>query len=242
MADEDRDSNFPTTHWTLVQVVKSKDPKRAAVALEELCSRYWYPIYAYLRRSGSSAHDAEDLTQMLFHKMLADDTLRFVQQERGKLRTYLIGLLRQVISKQVRHNHADKRGGGQTLLSLDETDADQRYRHEPADLRDPERLYEHAWAMQLLDTVRSKLRESFISLNRLADYEALEQHLGWENSPTPYAELAATLGSNENAVRVLVHRLRKKFRDLLEAEISKTVVEPEDVAREIEWMKEALRK
>lgn len=241
MSDDSRDSNFPTTHWTLVQVVKSKDPKRAAIALEELCSRYWYPIYAYLRRSGSSAHDAEDLTQMLFQKMLEDDTLRFVQQERGKLRTYLIGLLRQVISKQVRHDRADKRGGGQTLLSLDETDAAERYNHEPADLRDPERLYERAWAIQLLETVRGKLRESFSKHGRLADYEALEPHLGWDDAPAPYAELAAFLNSNESAVRVLVHRLRKKFRDLLEAEISKTVVEPEDIAREIAWMKDALR-
>jgi len=236
-----RDSNFPTTHWTLVQVVKSEDPKRAAVALEEICSRYWYPIYAYLRRSGYSAHDAEDLTQMLFQKMLADDTLKLAQQERGKLRTFLIGLLRQVISRKQRHDHAEKRGGGHPVASLDETDADERYQHEPVDVRDPEHLYERAWAMQLLDTVRGKLRTSFASQNRLHDYEALEPHLGWDDAPAPYAALAAQLSSNENAVRVLVHRLRKKFRDLLEAEISKTVVHPEDIAAEIEWMRQALR-
>jgi len=241
MPETARDPDFPTTHWTLVQVVKSDDPKRVAIALEEICSRYWYPIYAYLRRSGYSAHDAEDLTQMLFQKMLTDDTLKLAQQERGKLRTFLIGLLRQVISRKQRHDHAEKRGGGQTLASLDETNADERYRHEPIDLLDPEHLYERAWAMQMLETVRTKLRSSFIKQDRLRDYEALEPHLGWDDSPAPYAELAIQLGSNENAVRVLVHRLRKKFRDLLEAEISKTVVNLEDVAAEIEWMRQALR-
>lgn len=242
MSADDRSAPFPTTHWTLVQIVQGGDKKQAALALEDLCSRYWYPVYAYLRRSGRSAPDAEDLTQMLFQKLVADEALQQVQQERGRLRSFLIGMIRRVISKQDRYDDAQKRGGGQTVLSLDETLADGRYANEPADLLDPERLYDRAWAMQLLETVRLKLRDSFVRNKRLADYEILEPYLGWDDAPAPHAELAERLRSNENAVTVLVHRLRKKFRELLEAEIFKTVMNPEDVAGELVWMREVLRK
>lgn len=235
-----RNPDFPTTHWTLVQIVQGADKKQAALALEDLCESYWYPVYAYLRRSGKSAHDAEDLTQMLFQKLVADEALQEVRKERGRLRSFLIGMIRRVISKQDRHDDAQKRGGGEVLLSLDETLADDRYAHEPADLQDPERLYDRAWAMQLLESVRQQLRASFIKNKRLADYEVLETYLGWEDAPAPYADLATRLGSNENSVRVLVHRLRKKFRDLLEAEISKTVINAEDIAKELDWMREVL--
>lgn len=241
MSSDDR-SSFPTTHWTLVQIVQGGDKKQAALALEDLCERYWYPIYAYLRRSGRSAHDAEDLTQMLFQKLVADEALQQVQQERGRLRSFLIGMIRRVISKQDRHDDAQKRGGGQTLISLDETVADDRYSLEPADLQDPERLYDRAWAMQLLESVRQQLRASFIKNGRLAEYESLEPYLGLDDAPPPYAELAASRGKQEATIHLLVHRLRKKFRELLEAEISKTVVNAEDIEAELAWMKEVLGK
>lgn len=237
----ERDPSFPTTHWTLVQIVKGNDKKQAAVALEEICGRYWYPVYAYLRRSGFASHDAEDFTQALFHKLVADEALQKVRQERGRLRSFLIGALRQVISRQDRHDGADKRGGGQRLISLDETVADGRYVQEPADLQDPERLYDRAWAMQLLESARAQLRDSFANNGREADFEVLDPHLGWDDAPAPAAEIAAKLGSNENAVRVLIHRLRKKFRELIEREVSKTVANHEDISAEIEWMREVLR-
>lgn len=242
MPASEGDPSFPTTHWTLVQIVKGDDPKQAAMALEDICARYWYPVYAYLRRSGHSGPDAEDLTQMLFQKLVADDALKLARQERGRLRSFLIGMIRQVISRQNRHDRAEKRGGGHPVLSLDETVADERYALEPADLRDPERLYDRAWAMQLLETVRAALRASFINNNRLADYEMLEPYLGWDDAPAPFADLGRRLGSNETAARVLVHRLRKKFRELLESEISRTVVNEEDIAAELEWMREVLRR
>lgn len=242
MPSDKRDPNFPATRWTLVQLVQGGDEKQAAQALEDICSRYWYPVYAYLRRAGKSGPDAEDLTQMLFQKLIEDDALRLAQQERGRLRSFLIGMIRQVISRQSRHDGAEKRGGGVTVFSMNETTADGRYAHEPADLTDPERLYDRAWAMQLLESVRQKLRASFAKNKRLNEYDALEPHLGWDDAPAPYAELSERLGSNEGAVRVLVHRLRKKFRELLEAEISKTVVNTEDIEAELAWMREVLGK
>jgi RNA polymerase sigma factor (sigma-70 family) len=233
---------FPTTHWTLVNVVQGKDPKQAAQALEEICSRYWYPVYAFLRRSGRSAEDAEDLTQMLFHQLLEDDSLSQVRQDRGRLRNFIIGVLKRLLSDQARSHRTAKRGGGLTLVSLDEMSPDERYLHEPAASHSPEHLYDRAWALQLLESVREKLRASFINNHRLAEYECLEPYLGWDDAPAPYAELGQRLGSSETAARVLVHRLRKKFRQLLEAEISRTVVNEEDIARELEWMREVLQR
>lgn len=242
MPVNERDPAFPTTHWTLVQIVKSDDQREAAAALEDLCERYWYPVYAYLRRSGYSSEDAEDLTQITFQRIVEDESLKQVRQERGRLRNFLIGIVARVASKQARHDRAQRRGGGEAILSLDETAADGRYSHEPADVVDPRHLYDRAWAMQLLESVREKLRASFINNGRLADYEVLEPYLGWDDTPAPYAELGARLGSNEGAARVLVHRLRKKFRELLESEISRTVVNEEDIAAELDWMREVLRR
>lgn len=237
----DKDPHFPATRWTLVQLVQGGDEKQAAGALEEICTRYWYPVYAYLRRAGKSGPDAEDLTQMLFQKLVADDALRLAQQERGRLRSFLIGMVRQVISRQARHDGAEKRGGGVTVCSMDETTADGRYAHEPADVTDPELLYNRAWAMQLLDSVRQQLRASFARNNRLREFDAVEPYLGWNDAPDSYADLAMRLKATESAVGVLIHRMRKKFRELLEAEISKTVVNPEDVEAELAWMREVLR-
>jgi RNA polymerase sigma factor (sigma-70 family) len=236
-----RHASFPTTHWTLVQIVQGSDKEQSARALEDICSRYWYPVYAYLRRSGRSPHDAEDLTQSLFQKIVADEAILHVQQERGRLRSFLIGMIRRVISQQNRHEGAAKRGGDATLLSLDDVMADERYSQEPADVLDPERLYERAWARQLMESVREKLRESFANAGRIESFDALEPHLGWDDAPAPHAELAARLNLKEAAVRLLVHRLRKKFRELLEEEIARTVVRAEDIETEIEWMKKVMR-
>lgn len=238
-----RDPDFPTTHWTLVNIVKGQDPRQAALALEEICARYWYPIYAYLRRDGHGAEDAEDLTQMLFHRLVAEDVLQQVQKERGRLRSFLIGMLRRVIRQQARHEGAEKRGGGADLVTLDEAVADERYTEEPLlDTLDPERLYDRAWAMQLLETVRQTLHAAFIRTGRDHEYAVLEPFLGWEDDPAPLAELAVKMNSTENAVGVQVHRLRKKFRELLEAEVARTVANPEDIAGEMEWIREVLRK
>jgi RNA polymerase sigma factor (sigma-70 family) len=241
MANDAPNPAFPTTHWTLVQIVQGEDRKKAAEALEDICGRYWYPIYAFLRRSGHSSHDAEDLTQMLFQQLVIDDAIKDVRQERGRLRSFLIGMVRRVTIRQVRHDHAEKRGGQVTLISLDEAAADERYTLEEALHLDPERLYDRAWAVQMLETVRQNLRSSFINNKRLKDYEILEPYLGWEDIPAPFAELGEQLGSNANAARVLIHRLRKKFRELVQKEISKTVVNPEDIEEEIEWLQTVLK-
>ena len=225
----------------MVQVLQGSDRRLADVALADICGRYWYPVYAYLRRSGWSAPDAEDLTQTTFQRLVTEEALRHVRQERGRLRSFLIGMIRQVISHHSRHHRAARRGGGVTILSLDEAGADQRYAGEPVDLLDPQRLYDRAWAQQLMETVRQKLHTSFVRTGRMEVWELVEPYLGWDDDPAPFAELGLRLHSSANAVRVLVHRLRKKFRELLEDEIGFTVSRQEDIPAELAWLRGVLR-
>lgn len=234
------DPEFPTTRWTLIQVLQGADAARSLEALNEICERYWYPIYAFLRRQGHPKSEAEDLTQQLFQSLLAEGGLQEVRQEKGRLRSFLIGAVKRQISRQRRHERAGKRGGGEIPLSLDEVLAEKRYAREPADLRDPEQLFERAWAMQMLETIRDRMRQSFERNGRVEEYEVIEPYLGWDDAPAPYAVLAVKLQSNENAVRVLVHRLRAKFRELLRIEVAKTVTSSADIDAELEWMRRVL--
>lgn len=233
-------SPFPTTHWTLIQAVQEGTPQEAAQALEVICRDYWFPIYAYLRRSGRNPHDAEDLTQAFFERLISEDAIKDVRQERGRLRTFLLTVLVHLLSDHGRHHGALKRGGSQVVVSFDEMEAEERYAREPQDLRDPEKIYLHAWASDLLRGVHEQLRAAFESEGRLEMFRALEPYLGSEETQPPYEELSMKLGSTPGAVRLLVHRLRKKFRELLERETARTVMKSEDVAEEMAWLKRVL--
>lgn len=233
-------SPFPTTHWTLIQSVQEGTPAEAARAMEEICKNYWFPIYAYLRRSGRSAHDSEDITQAFFQQLIAEETIKHARQDRGKLRSFLLTLLIRLLSNQGRHDNALKRGGGHAVVSFDAMEAEERYGLEPKEVRDPEKIYLHAWATDVIHGVRAKLRTAFEDEGRMAMFEALDPYLGSEDSQPPYEELAIKLGSTAGAVRLLVHRLRKKFRELLEREIAKTVMRPEDIEEELAWLRKVM--
>ncbi|MEQ1748963.1 MAG: ECF-type sigma factor [Prosthecobacter sp.] len=233
-------SPFPTTHWTLIQCVQEGTPEEAAKAMEEICKNYWFPIYAYLRRSGRGVHDAEDITQAFFQQLIAEETIKNARQDRGKLRSFLLTVLVRLLSDQGRHNKALKRGGGHAVVSFDAMAAEERYSHEPQDVRDPEKIFLHAWAGDVLYGVHARLKAAFEDEGRLEMFEALDSYLGSEDVPPPYEELAIKLGSTAGAVRLLVHRLRKKFRTLLEREIAKTVMKPEDIAEELAWLRQVM--
>ena len=230
---------FPTTHWTLVMRVREGGAVRQA-ALEELCVLYWYPIYAFLRRRGHAQHDAEDLTQGFFAKLLGDKTFDAAQADKGRLRTFLLCSLDRHLVDQQRHEGRLKRGGGKQIIAFEELHAEERYALEPQDHRDPEWLFTHAWAQLLLDGVRDKLRESFAETGRAEVFTTLLPFLLMEDAPPSYREVARTLDSSETAVRLLVFRMRVKFRDLLREEIARTVGAPEEVAGEMEWLKSVL--
>lgn len=231
--------DFPTTHWTLVTRVRQGGTVRQA-ALEELCRLYWYPIYVFLRRRGYPQEDAEDFTQGFFLKLLADESLAAVEAGKGRLRTYLLQHLKRHLADQKRFDGALKRGGGVRTISFEELHAEERYAREPADLRDPEKLFTAAWANELLAGVREKLREDFVAAKRPEAFDALLPFLLLDNDPPSYREVAAQLRATEISVRLMVHRLRAKFRDLLREEVARTVATEGEAAEELEWLKGVL--
>ena len=236
-------SYFPTTHWTLVQTIGSGDAEASEKALGELCRRYWYPVYAFLRRSGRSEEDAEDLTQAFFEKLISENILEEMEPEggSGKMRSFLLAVLKHMLVDESRYRRADKRGGGIPDFSLDHVEAEKRYRIEPVDTDDPEKVYLRAWALNLVETTRKKLREVFAKKGRAALFEELDPYLLSEEDAAPYATLAERLDSTEGAVRLLVHRTRAKFRAELEKEVANTLADASELEEEMDWLKKTLR-
>jgi len=212
------------------------------VALEELCRLYWYPVYAFLRGRGYPPHDAEDFTQGFFLKLLADESLSAVDEGKGRLRTYLLQHLKRHLVDQKRFDGALKRGGAAHTISFEELGAEERFTHEPTDRRDPEHLFTRAWAHELLAGVREQLRADFEAAKRPQAFDVLLPFLLLDDDPPSYREVAAQLRATDVSVRLMVSRLRAKFRDLLREEIARTVATPEDVAGEMEWLKGVLAK
>ena len=211
----------------------------AARALEALCRHYWYPVFALLRREGRSPHDAEDLTQGFFAALLADRTLLTANPDRGRLRNFLLGTLRRFLADEARHRLAKKRGGGATVLSLERERAEDRYRIEPIDGRDPETLYLNAWACSLVERVRTRVREGFSGSPE--NYALLAPFIEGETTDMPYRELGGRLGQSEAGTRVMVHRLRQRFRELLTEAVRQTVESPDEVEDELSWVLSVLK-
>lgn len=232
-------SAFPTTHWTLLARVRQGGEVRRA-ALEELCGLYWYPIYAFVRRRGFGKHDAEDLTQGFFLKLLHDETFAAADVRKGRARTFLLQSLDRHLADQHRRQGAQKRGGGQRLVAFEEMGAEDRYACEPQDGRDPETIFMQSWAHLLVGNVREKLRESFAETGQDDVFETLLPFLLGEDATPSYREVAQKLEASETSVRVLVFRMRARFRDELQAEVARTVLEPQDLDDEMQWLKSAL--
>lgn len=230
---------FPVTRWTLVEKVQ-RGGEEARLAREELCALYWYPIYAFLRRHGHTREDAEDLTQGFFVKVLTDETIEAADRSKGHLRTFLLQVLKRHVVDEHRRGAAVKRGGGQRVLSFDAMSADERYASEPADTRDPEAVFTRAWARELIAGVRLRLRDEFQESGRGDVFETLLPFLLWESDPPSYNTVATKLKASEASVRLLVFRLREKFREQLRREVSRTVDSPEEVAGEIAWLQSVL--
>jgi RNA polymerase sigma-70 factor (ECF subfamily) len=215
---------------------RRKDSPQSAAALETLCRTYWYPLYAYVRRQGHSPPDAQDLTQEFFARLLQKDYLKAAAREKGRFRTFLIVALKRFLANEWDRVRAQKRGGGQPLLSLDTELAEQRYRIEPAEQATADKIYERRWALTLLDRTLARLREEFAATGRARDFDRLKVCLTAERGEISYAEIAAALGLSEGAARVAVHRLRKRFREVFREEIAHTVSGPEDIEEEVRYL------
>jgi RNA polymerase sigma-70 factor (ECF subfamily) len=224
---------FATTHWSLVIAAGNRQSADSAGALVSLCESYWYPLYAFIRRQGYSADDAQDLTQGFFARLLEKNYLGDADQSRGKFRSFLLAAAKHFLANERDRAAARKRGGGRTLVSLDFATAEGRYGREPVDAATPEALFARRWALTLLERVLDRLQDDYTAAGNVALFEGLKPFLAPDGSGTTYAELGRQLGMSEGAVKVAVHRLRKRYRRLLEDEIAHTVTEACEVEDEI---------
>jgi RNA polymerase sigma-70 factor (ECF subfamily) len=203
-------------------------------ALEHLCRAYWYPLYAYVRRRGYPAADAQDLTQAFFARLVDKRDFGGADRTRARFRSYLLAALKNFLANEWDKERAQKRGGGrQNFTSLDADMAETRYAREASDAMSADRIYERNWALALLDEVLKKAREAYEAEGKGRLFEALKPTLTGDSDALPYAELGQRLGMNEGAVKVAVHRLRRRYRDLLRAEIEATVEDPAEVDDEL---------
>ena len=231
---------FATTRWTVVLQAGGPTSAGSAAALEQLCRTYWYPLYSFARRSGLSAHDAEDLTQSFFAFLLDNDAIARADRERGRFRNFLLAAFRNFHANERAYQAAAKRGGGKIVVSLDELQAENRYQHEPKSDLSPERLYDQKWAASLLDQVMQSLRVEYASLGKGALFDVLRGVVWGGGQTAGYAELARQAGLTEGAFKVAVHRLRARFRECLHQEVAQTVASPGDIEDELRQLLSAL--
>jgi RNA polymerase sigma-70 factor (ECF subfamily) len=210
-------------------------------ALATLCQTYWYPVYAFIRRRGFSTADSQDLTQEFFAALLEKDYVRLADRERGRFRTFLLTAVTRFLTKQRERDNAAKRGGGRTVLSLDLESGEARYLLEPAEHWTPERLFERRWALTLLDRVIARLGERYAEQGKRDLFERLKGVLTSADSPDQNEALAAELALSEGALKVAVHRMRRRYRDLLKQEIAETVADPDESGDELDYLLAALR-
>jgi RNA polymerase sigma-70 factor (ECF subfamily) len=230
---------FATTHWSVVLAVGQGDPARARAALERLCQSYWYPLYAFVRRSGKSPHDAEDLVQSFFTVCLEKEYLAAADRERGRFRSFLLLMLKRFLANEYHKSIAAKRGGARRPVELDALAAEERYALEPVDRLSADKLYERRWALTLLEQALARLQQEQVEARRGELFQQLKVFLTGGGGPS-YAEIATQLGLTEGAVKVAVHRLRQRYRLLLEDELANTVSSPSEVEAERQHLLAAL--
>lgn len=231
---------FLTTHWSVVLAAKDKNSPGCSQALEALCRAYWYPLYAFVRGSGYSPHDAQDLTQGFFEKLLAKDYLRVVQPEKGRFRTFLKVALKRFLVHEWERAKAEKRGGGQSVLSFDKDMAEQRFQTQSLHALGPDQIYDRQWALTLLAEAGSRLDREYYRAGKADEMATLKPYLTAERGEIPYFQIAAALSISEGAARVAAHRLRKRFRELFREVIAETVSESAEVDEELRHVIAAL--
>jgi RNA polymerase sigma-70 factor (ECF subfamily) len=220
-----------TTRWSVVLAAQDKSSPDSAAALEALCRIYWYPLYAYVRGSGRSPEDAQDLTQEFFARLFVNNWLRVVVPDKGRFRAFLLVAMRRFLANEWHHDRAQKRGAGKAVLPLDTAEAEHRFAAEPP--LAPDALYERRWAMTLLDESLEGLQREFTRAGKAREFDCLKEWLTAERGGIPYGQIATALGATEAAARVAVHRMRKRFRQLFRQSIAQTVEAEGDVDAEM---------
>jgi RNA polymerase sigma-70 factor (ECF subfamily) len=230
---------FHTTRWSVVLAAqRGSDTSRAHAALAALCRDYWYPLYAFVRRRGHAPHDAQDLTQAFFATLLETNATA-ADPKRGRFRSYLLGALKHFLANDFHRANAQKRGGGQQLVEWDALEPEARYALEPAEQTDADALFDRRWALDVLDRAMKRLRAEFAAKKGESTFEVLKGTLS--GAEASREELAKKLGMTEGALKVAIHRLRQRYREVLRAEIAETVNSPEEVEDEMRHLVAVLR-
>jgi len=233
-------AQFTTTHWSVVVAAGDATLPGAAEALEELCRAYWYPLYAYVRRSGHSQEDAQDLTQEFFQRLLTSDWIARADQAKGRFRTFLLCGMKNFLGNEWQKAGRLKRGGGKVFVALEGLEAEERYRIEPADMASADRLFERRWALTLLEGVLQRLEAEQSRSDAGERFAELRPVLVGEPSAQGYAALARRFTVTENTVKSWVHRLRARYRELLREAVAQTVSGPEETQEELRFLARVL--
>jgi RNA polymerase sigma factor (sigma-70 family) len=231
---------FPPTRWSLVLAARQKPSPASAEALEAVCRAYWYPLYAYVRRCGNSPHDAQDLTQEFFFRLLEKRWLDSADRDKGRLRTFLITALKHFMANEWRRQTAQKRGGGQDCIPMDTEFAESRYAADPVASSAADEVFDRQWALTLLERAMARLEGEFAAANRADNFAVLKEFLAMSHAAIDYRSAAARLNISEGNARVAVHRLRKRFRELYREEISQTLPDGADLDAELRHLANAL--
>lgn len=236
-----RSGRFTTTRWSLVLAAGQAHTERSAAALASLVELYWYPVYAFIRRRGHNSEDCADLTQAFFTRVLEKNAFQGVDPARGRFRAFVCASLRNFLANERDRAQALKRGGPQPVLSLDLDAAEGRYQLEPRDGMTPEKLFDRRWALLLLERVLGRLEAEQAAAGKGVQFGSLKPFLTGDPDATSYAEVARTLVTSEGAIKVAVHRLRRRFRDLLVEDIADTVDDASEIDGEIAYLFKAIR-
>ena len=231
-----QDAAFPETRWTLVLAARSQESLEGQRALAELCALYWSPLYFYVRRRGYPPEESEDLTQDFFRRLLEKSDFMVAEESRGKLRSFLLTSLKHFLADEWDKTQALKRGGGVSTISMDQVAAEERYRIEPQDDLSPDVLYDRQWAETIMSSIMDRLRDEHASAGSLHYFDTLHSHLGWNAGEATYAAPAKQLGVTENAVRLRVMRMRRRYGELLRACIAETVSSEEELVSEMNYL------
>ena len=224
---------FTTTHWSVVLAARQAGTPGTAAALENLCRTYWPPLYAYIRREGNDATEAQDLTQDFFARLLTKDYLQRLHHQGGKFRSFLLAYLKNFLSEQRRKAGAQQRGGGCVFVSLDEPAGEDGYLLEPVDDLTPDQVFERRWAQTVLQTALDRLRAEYVARGQAALFDLLQDYQPREPGGRSYAQLGNDFDMTEAAIKSAVQRMRQRHRELLREEVAHTVTRPEEIEEEL---------
>ncbi len=231
---------FDTTRWSVVTTARDLTSSHAAEALEKLCRGYWYPLYAYARRRGLSAADAEDATQEFFRQLIERNSLGTVDRSHGNFRSFLMVSMNHLLSNEWDKARSLKRGGGHQIISLDGEEAEGRFVQEAEEKDSPEKAFDRRWALTLLSRALELLRGEFSAAGKLAQFDAFKRFLSEMPGDGDYAALGELLAMDAGRIAVAVHRLRLRYREIVRAEIAQTVTNEAELKSELNHLFESL--